>query len=93
MVINSTHRRRMNYARTWLRPEPSVPQPRQVADRTAIVFVSNEFFEAEAVWVRRSNVWACSDADPELEWMMGMERLAVKNELLRRGCKWRWRGK
>lgn len=81
----------MNYARTWLRPEPAVPQPRQVPNATKTIHASNEFFEAEAVWVRRSNVWTCSFAELPLKWMMGMERLDVKNELLKRGCRWTWR--
>lgn len=87
-VINSTRRRRMNYARTWLRPEPAVPQPRQVRNVTVVMHIWNEYFDALSEWQRRANVWACTRADKAIGWMVGMNRDKAKVELLKRGCNW-----
>lgn len=57
---------------------------------TLLMRATNEYFTAGAVWVRRANVWTCTEAAPILRWMKGMNRDQAKIELLRRGCTWEW---
>jgi hypothetical protein len=78
----------MALRRAWLKESAGKPQPRQVPDKTVVMRVWNEYWEALAVWSRRANVWACVQAAPTIRWMLGKDRLTVKNELLKRGCKW-----
>lgn len=52
--------------------------------------VENEYFRAVAVWKKVLGYWSCVDAAPIIRWMVGMSRDKVKNELLKRGCRWQW---
>ena len=51
---------------------------------------SNEFYTATAVWKRVEGIWFCSHADPPLKWMIGLDQLTAKIELIKHGCSWEW---
>lgn len=55
-----------------------------------LLWVSNEFFTAGAVWKRISGAWSCVKAAPILRWMVGMNCNQAKLELLRKGCHYEW---
>lgn len=50
----------------------------------------NEFWTCSAVWKQEPNGWFCSKAGPMMEWMVGMDSIQAKKELLIRGCSWKW---
>lgn len=60
------------------------------ASQMKLLEVENEYFRAVAVWKKVLGYWSCVDAAPIIKWMVGMSRDNVKNELLKRGCKWQW---
>ena len=50
----------------------------------------NEYWRGVAVWKRLGGLWSCVEADECLRWLVGMSHEKAKNELLRRGCRWKW---
>src|SRR5687767_7716729 len=57
---------------------------------TRLMRASNEYFSADAVWTRRDGIWSCTDPDPVISWMRGLDPASAKLELARMGCSWEW---
>lgn len=55
-----------------------------------LLWVSNDYFTAGAVWKRIFGVWSCIKAAPIIKWMVGMNKDKAKLELLRKGCTYQW---
>lgn len=51
----------------------------------------NEFWNGGAVFVRKFGVWGMIKCSKSLVWIKGKPLGWIKNELLRRGCKWEWK--
>lgn len=75
------HRLREHMRRCHSDPKPTVSRTLQV---------SNDYFCAGSIWIRRDNVWSCRKAAPIISWMLSTPLEKVSIELLKRGCRWTW---
>lgn len=81
-------------SRHWRAAHPDLYTPAPASGPPKLLqihwLISNEFWSATCLWIRRDNVWAPDPTSlpPILSWMKGKDRHSVKLELLRRGCSW-----
>lgn len=61
-----------------------------VPDVVRVLHAKNEFFNAACLWRRIDGIWTCREADPGLDWIIGMTPNQAKLELARKGCSWTW---
>lgn len=55
-----------------------------------LLWCSNEYATAGAVWQKKEGQWKCIATTPILKWMRGMNPVDAKMELLKRGYKFKW---
>lgn len=67
---------------------PSIPTYSKSTSRELHVW--NEFWSGVVVWCRHEGIWFVRQTDPPLKWMIGLDKLTAKIELLKRGCSWEW---
>ena len=77
---------RKRWRRSIVIPKGGRPPP----DVTRHLVARSEFFNGEATWRRRDNVWSCVAATESLAWMRRTPFDQIKNELLKRGYSWEW---
>ena len=68
--------------------QTSIPIYRKNTSRTIKCW--NEFWSGTAVWARVDGIWFCSFAEASLSWMIGLDKVKAKLEMIRRGCSWEW---
>ena len=62
----------------------------RLLDGMFILSVENEYWSGVATFQRKNGVYRCTRADTKLGWVKGIPFDALKLELLRRGCRWKW---
>lgn len=73
-------------SRRWLRPLYAPPITRSIR-------AANEFHSGSATFTKREGIWSCTQFDPCLSFLRGMDPVSAKMDLIRRGFSWQWEEK
>ena len=67
-----------------------VSKPTYSAPSTRKLLARNEFAAGSAIFMRADGLWRCTKADPPLKFLLSLDPIAAKMDLIKRGFTWEW---
>jgi len=80
--------------RKWNAAHPEfnrrVSKPVYAAGARRKLLARNEFSAGSAIFTRVDGIWRCTEAEPALKFLLRLEPIAAKMDLIKRGFSWEW---
>lgn len=90
----SKKRRGFLFRPAWRAKHPAFFRRQSVpvftAPKTATLVCSNDFLSGTATFQKRDSIWTCTAADPSVKFLLFLDPISAKMQLIRRGFHWQW---